>query len=211
MKDIRSSVDSFSLIDEKLVNVEPFKKDDVFDLKTWGIHDDLRFSHYDFSMFPNDDTFLRWFKVKTSESKMLFAIKYEGFVKGYISLRNINVLSGSSTMGISLDPDYISIGLGTYALKIFLKFYFDEMKMRELNLKVSDFNKRAKRLYEKLGFKFQKKDLEEFECQLNNFPLLLMYDDFTMRKNSLCTMVSSYKITYNDFQKNILEDGKEIL
>lgn len=177
------------------IYIEEFNKNDILKLKTWGPHEDLRYIQYAFDKFPDDNAFDRWYKVKTKKNKRVFAIKEADFLRGYISLRNINMFKRSSVMGISIDPNYLSCGIGKIALKKFLDMYFNELNMRTLNLKVSTFNKRAINLYTSLGFKHQKTRLERFENQMNNFDLLLHYDNFRQIGSAIYTEVSSYKIS----------------
>nr|WP_298057179.1 GNAT family protein [uncultured Lachnoanaerobaculum sp.] len=51
-----------------------------------------------------------------------------------------------------LNPKKTGSGLGTKALKKFIDFIFKDENIRSISLKVFDFNKSAKRVYDKLGF-----------------------------------------------------------
>ena len=51
-----------------------------------------------------------------------------------------------------LNPTKTGSGLGTKALKEFIEFIFKDENIRSISLKVFDFNKSAKRVYDKLGF-----------------------------------------------------------
>ena len=51
-----------------------------------------------------------------------------------------------------LNPSKTGAGLGTEALKKFIDFIFKDENIRSISLKVFDFNKSAKRVYDKLGF-----------------------------------------------------------
>ena len=51
-----------------------------------------------------------------------------------------------------LNPAKTGAGLGTEALKKFIDFIFKDENIRSISLKVFDFNKSAKRVYDKLGF-----------------------------------------------------------
>ena len=51
-----------------------------------------------------------------------------------------------------LNPAKTGVGLGTKALKEFIDFIFKDENIRSISLKVFDFNKSAKRVYDKLGF-----------------------------------------------------------
>ena len=52
-----------------------------------------------------------------------------------------------------LDPRKTGLGLGTEAMKAFIKLIFRDKNIRSISLTVFDFNQRAKKLYDKLGFK----------------------------------------------------------
>ena len=51
-----------------------------------------------------------------------------------------------------LNPKKTGAGLGTEALKEFIDFIFKDEKIQSISLTVFDFNKNAKRVYDKLGF-----------------------------------------------------------
>ena len=51
-----------------------------------------------------------------------------------------------------LNPTKTGAGLGTKALKKFTDFIFKDENIRSISLTVFDFNKSAKRVYDKLGF-----------------------------------------------------------
>ena len=51
-----------------------------------------------------------------------------------------------------LNPTKTGAGLGTKALKEFIDFIFKDENIRSISLTVFDFNKNAKRVYDKLGF-----------------------------------------------------------
>ena len=55
-----------------------------------------------------------------------------------------------------LNPSKTGAGLGTEALKKFIDFIFKDENIRSISLKVFDFNKSAKRVYDKLGFEICK-------------------------------------------------------
>ena len=51
-----------------------------------------------------------------------------------------------------IDPRKTGLGLGTEALKRFVDFIFGSDNIKSISLTVFDFNQRAKRIYEKVGF-----------------------------------------------------------
>jgi RimJ/RimL family protein N-acetyltransferase len=81
-------------------------------------------------------------------------------------------------MGIVFDPNQLSKGYGSESIfKIFQEF-FNVMGMERLNLKVADFNRRARRVYEKCGFMLEKTSIEPFEFQQINKILKSRFDHF---------------------------------
>ena len=79
-----------------------------------------------------------------------------------MGIKNIKIFRRMSTLGIVLDPNQINKGYGTEILKVFLDYYFNEMKMLKMELEVSSFNKRAYNVYKKLGFIEEGYYLDEF-------------------------------------------------
>jgi RimJ/RimL family protein N-acetyltransferase len=73
---------------------------------------------------------------------------------GRISLREVHVDRVSARLGISVAQPYVSQGLGSEALELFLDHYFGTLRFRELRLDVAAFNRRAVRCYERLGFQY---------------------------------------------------------
>ena len=51
------------------------------------------------------------------------------------------------------DKEYWSKGYGSDALKLLIKFIFEEVNMNKIKLKVFSFNNRAIACYKKVGFK----------------------------------------------------------
>ncbi|MFN3648881.1 MAG: GNAT family N-acetyltransferase [Armatimonadota bacterium] len=72
---------------------------------------------------------------------------------GRISIRDIDWHAGASVLGISFHPERLDQGLGTDALRTFLRYYFTGLQMKVLFLDVAAFNHRAFRVYQKCGFR----------------------------------------------------------
>lgn len=51
-----------------------------------------------------------------------------------------------------LDPRKTGFGLGTEAMKVFIKLIFRDKNIRSISLTVFNSNQRAKKLYDRLGF-----------------------------------------------------------
>jgi len=58
-------------------------------------------------------------------------------------------------LGWILNKNYWGKGYGTDAMKVLMKFIFEDMNMNKIRLSVFSFNERAKRCYEKCGFQVE--------------------------------------------------------
>ena len=72
---------------------------------------------------------------------------------GGVGLRHVDRVNGSAEVSIFItDPSSWSKGLGTDAMRALLDFAFGEMRLERIWLRVFDYNPRAVRSYEKVGF-----------------------------------------------------------
>lgn len=75
---------------------------------------------------------------------------------GGCGINEVNWTTRVATVGIMVgDKDYWNKGYGTDAMKVLMKFIFDNMNIRKIKLNVFSFNIRAQRCYEKCGFKVE--------------------------------------------------------
>lgn len=73
---------------------------------------------------------------------------------GNISLLDVNHINRSATIGILIgEAEERNKGYGTEAINLLLDFAFNYLNMNSINLTVLAINERAKRCYEKVGFK----------------------------------------------------------
>jgi RimJ/RimL family protein N-acetyltransferase len=92
---------------------------------------------------------------------------------GRISLREVDTNERTTRLGISLSQAYVSQGLGTEALSLFLDYYFGVLGFTCMYLDVAAFNRRAVRCYEQLGFQY----LESEWRSAGRDPTLRLLDD----------------------------------
>jgi RimJ/RimL family protein N-acetyltransferase len=72
---------------------------------------------------------------------------------GSIDLHAVDLRNGNASLGIAIgDPDDTGEGYGTAALQALLGFAFDQLRLERVELEVYDFNERARRVYERVGF-----------------------------------------------------------
>ena len=135
------------------VIIRDLQLEDVFNMKNWGTHENPLIEDYNFPPM-NDKEIKLWYKMKTDRlfNKYYGILNEDNKLIGYMGTKDIKVIRRESTLGIVLDPNYVNKGYGTEILDTFLEYYFTEMKMKKMILEVAEFNKRAYRVYEKVGF-----------------------------------------------------------
>jgi RimJ/RimL family protein N-acetyltransferase len=73
-------------------------------------------------------------------------------VVGAIELRKTSPEHRSGEVGILVGREYWGRGYGTDAMRALCRFAFEEMDLRRISLEVMEFNTRAIRSYERIGF-----------------------------------------------------------
>lgn len=83
------------------------------------------------------------------------AIENKEYIGG-CGINKVNWQTRVAELGIMIgNKEYWGKGYGTDAIKVLIKFMFEEMNINKISLGVYSFNKRAIRCYEKCGFKVE--------------------------------------------------------
>lgn len=186
---------------EDHITLTELMPEDMKGFLAWGHHTDLRFLHYDFPDIP-ETQLLEWYSAKKIPFfRWLYVAKDQhGALLGYMTVKHINPLLRKAELGIVFDPGRLGQGYGTQGMIAFLRIYFFKRNMREIRLRVAQFNQRAQRAYEKVGFQQYASRLEAFEEQGRNFELVLNYpDQFTMDGAVLMTSFNLMRLTRDQF------------
>ena len=143
--------------------IRDLELENVYEMREWGEHENPLLEDYNFPSMSNREISI-WYKMKVNNlSNKYYGIRNEeDRLIGYMGIKDIRRILRESTLGIVLDPNYINKGYGTEILNLYLEYYFTQMKMRKMILEVAEFNKRAYRVYEKIGFKPAGYYLDEF-------------------------------------------------
>lgn len=147
----------------KRIIIKELKLEDVYQMRNWGLHKNPLIEDYNFP--PMDDNEIKtWYRRKTGrKSNKYYGITNEqNKLIGYMGIKDIKRFRRESTLGIVFDPNYVNKGYGTETLDTFLEYYFTEMRMKSMILEVTEFNRRAYKVYEKIGFKPIGYYLDEF-------------------------------------------------
>jgi RimJ/RimL family protein N-acetyltransferase len=92
-----------------------------------------------------------------------FAIEADGCYIGWVGLRvNDDEQSGSYRIGIE-NPEYWGRGYGTEVARLVLRYAFETLGLHRVHLKVAAYNVRARRCYEKAGFRLEGVLRESFQ------------------------------------------------
>jgi RimJ/RimL family protein N-acetyltransferase len=147
-----------------------FTRRDVERWLAWPPHADPLFVSYNppkMSALMSD----AWYDdLVNRQAQVPYAVdSLDGQMIGRIFLRFVNRVEGGSVLGIDFDPRFVSQGYGTDALRAFLGYYFGPLGFRRLLLSVAAYNIRARRCYERLGFRYLNSYWERRKNEANVF------------------------------------------
>jgi len=150
----------------RLTRVRAFTRRDIDRWLAWPRHDDPLYSAYDPT--PMDGSMRdAWYDdVVRRQGQLPFAVEsLDRQMIGRIFLRHVKPSEGSSVLGIDLDPRFVGRGFGTDALRAFLAYYFGPAGFRQMCLSVAAYNVRARRSYERCGFRHIGTHWERLPCR----------------------------------------------
>ena len=96
------------------------------------------------------------FVESTQKEEFVFGIinKETDTLMGNIGLTKFDYKGGTAELGIFIgDEENLGKGYGSEAIKLLVKFGFEELRLHNIMLTVYDFNERAQKAYKKCGFK----------------------------------------------------------
>jgi RimJ/RimL family protein N-acetyltransferase len=96
----------------------------------------------------------RWFRAyERRTDEQIFAIEVAGDHIGNLGLHKIDRVHRKAEVGIVIgEPTFWSKGYGTEAMRLALRYGFDDLGLSKVSLDVLETNVRAIRTYERLGF-----------------------------------------------------------
>lgn len=100
---------------------------------------------------PSEKDFLE--KMAREDHNFAIVRQSDERLLGNCSLMDVNQRHRTATAGLFLgDPETMSRGYGSQALALLLQYAFDEVNLHNVMLNVYEYNPRAIRAYEKVGF-----------------------------------------------------------
>ncbi len=142
------------MIPGEKTTLRAMEKRDIELLRNLRNHPDMRRWHCS-HMLVSDIEQEEWYERSGTDqrNKIFMVDDLNGNTVGYVQLRNIDYKNRSVEIGIHLGPEAQGRGYGRDAFLLLMRFAFNEMNMHRVYLQVFDFNDRAIKLYEKLGFR----------------------------------------------------------
>jgi RimJ/RimL family protein N-acetyltransferase len=146
----------FKKIVGERVYLSPFNPADLETLTKWmndpEVTDGLGDTHMQYNIINEKE----WLDDILKKAEPAFAIvnSETDEIIGSIGLFEIKQVHGSATVGILIgEAENRSKGYGTEAMKLLMGYAFDVLNLRNVMLRVYDFNERAYKSYLKAGFK----------------------------------------------------------
>jgi RimJ/RimL family protein N-acetyltransferase len=94
---------------------------------------------------------------------------------GFIGFFNLFHSNGEAWLVVGVgEPDYWNKGYGSDAIRLALYYAFNELNLHRVTLCVFEYNQRARRAYEKLGFIYEGRIRGEFLRQGERWDLIYM-------------------------------------
>jgi RimJ/RimL family protein N-acetyltransferase len=183
-------------------------------IRLWEYRDDERANHWP----PYNDPFDSLWNLPRymssngiwsnllSDSRQSYAVEDRAHqLIGRISLREIDPDRRQARLGVTFGAPFVSRGLGTESLHIFIDYYFEHMGFDSMVLDVAAPNRRAVRCYERLGFSYVSSDWRRINTSFNprilyqpRYAELARY--FIQRRDGLYVEFFEMSLHYNEWR-----------
>lgn len=141
------------IIGEK-INIRALNRIDRDILLKWVNDPELK--NFSGTIYPVTDVeHEKWFETKLIEPlNKIYAIETkEKNIIGIIGNKNFDYINSNTEIYISIgEKEFWNYGFGTEAVSLFISFCFNQLNLHKVYLYVFDYNQRAIKSYEKIGF-----------------------------------------------------------
>lgn len=110
------------------------------------------------SIKASEKGFEEFLESKPNERSFFFSVRTlaDDRLIGDVGLEIVGWAHGEAFVGIGLgEPEFWGKGYGTDAMWVVLRYAFDELNLRRVSLNTFEYNPRAVRSYEKVGFRHE--------------------------------------------------------
>lgn len=131
-------------------------------MQEWMNDEEIR-TNFLMRNIPDEKTMQNFINVSFTDERRDYAIINEkDEYQGTISLKQISAINKNAEYAIVLRRKAIGKNIAKQATKEILKIGFEEIKLHKIFLDVAEYNTRAIRFYEKMGFKKEGDFKEQF-------------------------------------------------
>lgn len=172
-------------VEDGEIKIKKFEISYLKYFKDFSPYDDIFLTDYNLCFLSETDI-KKWKKNLNSNRSKYFSIFFNDIMIGYISISKISFFNSNFELSISLDSKYSSKGYGFRALRLFLEYYFNYIDKYSIWLNVNAFNKRAIKLYEKIGFEKISEFFGDFEVQkIQNLNRYIQNKEYFEERNGI--------------------------
>lgn len=82
----------------------------------------------------------------------IFAIRYKGLFAGLVGIKDIDYSSNKGELGYWVSPKFQNRGITTSSCKRLIEYFFVELNLNRLQIRIADGNSKSLRVAEKLHF-----------------------------------------------------------
>lgn len=149
-----------SLLDGERVRLRALREEDLEVLEAWWNDPEwmvFQQGHIIPTPSPAAADMLRsWSGNKEATGAGLSVEEIEGEkLVGHIALWGVDPVVRAATLGVIIGGLHVGQGYGTDAVRVMLRYAFDELGLNKVELGVWEYNERARRAYEKVGFRVE--------------------------------------------------------
>lgn len=138
------------------VVLAPIEEADLAKVNAWQNDPEIRDLIMGFRGPVRLETTAEWVRniaEQNLKSRVVFAIRAAGAIRGVVQLHSIDWVQRTATLGIYVgEPGDRGAGLGEAAVALLLDYAFNGLDLHRVALEVIASNARARRLYERMGF-----------------------------------------------------------
>ncbi len=121
---------------------------------------DIEVRDYLSNVFPytelGEEEFVKSLSLQKVPTDIVFGIEVEGKLVGTAGIHRINWASRNCYFGIAIyDKRFWNRGIGTEATRLVLRYAFEYLNLHKVLLEVYEYNERAVKVYEKVGFRVE--------------------------------------------------------
>jgi RimJ/RimL family protein N-acetyltransferase len=128
-------------------SIEPATASSLAEVATWRYEPPYDFYNDDGKPVRNPE---RFFAVRDEDDRLVGSLYYEQ-------------RDNAVFYGLGLRPDLTGLGLGPAFVRFGLEFAHERFPGRRIILDVADFNERARKVYERVGFRVTGSHVEHFD------------------------------------------------